>query len=184
MQICAQNPFNAREAQLLPRTSRFYIVNDKKLQDIPMNIEPIGIVKSSVVKPIDANWGSVISKIHLKPELAEGLKGLEEFSHAVIIYFIEDNEFDPKDGMVRRPRGLPQMSLIGVFAQRARHRPNPIAITTVQIVTVNENILTVKGLDAIDKTPVLDIKPYVPAYDNVVNPKAPAWVDTIMQGYF
>src|SRR5579883_2770338 len=125
-----------------------------------MNIEPIGTVKSPVVKPIDANWGSVISEIHLKPEFAGGLKGLEEFSHAVILYYIESNDFDPKNGMLRRPRGLTQMPLLGVFAQRAHHRPNPIGITAVRIVEVKENVLTVKGLDAIDGTPVLDIKPY------------------------
>ena len=73
--------------------------------------------------------------------------------------------------------------VIGIFAQRAKHRPNPIGITTVPILSIKNNILTVQGLDAIDGTPVLDIKPYFPMSDQV-DARTPPWVDELMKGYF
>jgi tRNA (Thr-GGU) A37 N-methylase len=76
------------------------------------------------------------------------------------------------------------MPLIGIFAQRAKHRPNPIGITSVQIVSVQENSLKVRGLDAIDGTPVLDIKPYFPIYDLKDTATTPQWVDILMKDYF
>lgn len=76
------------------------------------------------------------------------------------------------------------MPEVGIFAQRAKDRPNPIGITAVQIVEVLPDCLVVRGLDAIDGTPVLDIKPYVPAYDRVAEAKVPEWADRLMDGYF
>ena len=72
----------------------------------------------------------------------------------------------------------------GIFAQRAKHRPNPIGLTAVRIVGHDGNVLRVRGLDAIDGTPVLDIKPYVPVFDRVDGAVTPAWVDEIMKDYF
>jgi tRNA (Thr-GGU) A37 N-methylase len=76
------------------------------------------------------------------------------------------------------------MPEVGMFAQRAKHRPNPIGITSVELIRVRENILTVKGLDAIDGTPVLDIKPYVMTFDARLNAIAPEWIGKLMENYF
>jgi tRNA-Thr(GGU) m(6)t(6)A37 methyltransferase TsaA len=76
------------------------------------------------------------------------------------------------------------MPLVGIFAQRARHRPNPIGITSVRLLEVKANSLVVQGLDAIDGTPVLDIKPYFPQYDCVADAQHPEWVDRLMADYF
>ena len=76
------------------------------------------------------------------------------------------------------------MPLVGAFAQRAKHRPNPIGITAVEILAAEGNVLTVRGLDAIDGTPVLDIKPYLPAFDRVDDARVPAWIEKLMEGYF
>jgi tRNA-Thr(GGU) m(6)t(6)A37 methyltransferase TsaA len=76
------------------------------------------------------------------------------------------------------------MPVLGIFAQRAKHRPNPIGITAVQLLSVKDNIITVKGLDAIDGTPVIDIKPYFPQYDRVEKAKIPEWVSRLMVNYF
>jgi len=76
------------------------------------------------------------------------------------------------------------MPQIGIFAQRARHRPNPIGITAVRLIGVEGRVLSVRGLDAIDGTPVLDIKPYFPVYDHDSGAVVPEWVERLMKGYF
>ena len=149
-----------------------------------MLIEPIGTVKSPIIEQVDEGWGEVVSEIWLKPDFASGLDGLAEFSYAVIIFLMHQANFDIARDLKRRPRGRTDMPDVGIFAQRAKHRPNPIGITAVEILEANGSILRVKGLDAIDGTPVLDIKPYVPAFDRVENARVPRWIEQLMAGYF
>lgn len=149
-----------------------------------MNLEPIGTVKSPVTEAVDKNWGNIISEIHLVDSLAAGLQGIEQFSHIVVIFFMHRSAFGLATDLVRRPRGRSDMPRVGTFAQRARHRPNPIGITTVQLIRVEGNVLKVKGLDAIDGTPILDIKPYWAVFDRAPSATAPEWVGKLMEGYF
>ena len=149
-----------------------------------MQLEPIGIVKSPVQEQIDEGWGTVVAEIWIKDELIAGLDGLENFSHAVIIFLMHNSSFDILRDLKRPPRGRADMPEIGIFAQRAKHRPNPIGVTSVQVLGVKGAVLRVQGLDAIDGTPVLDIKPYIPAFDHVGKASVPAWVEQIMAGYF
>ncbi len=76
------------------------------------------------------------------------------------------------------------MPRVGIFAQRAKDRPNPIGITAVKILALTPDSVIVSGLDAINDTPVIDLKPYYPHYDCVSNALVPEWVDRLMQGYF
>ena len=151
-----------------------------------MNLEcrAIGVVRSPVTEPVDEGWGSVVSEVHVNEEYAAGLRGLEDFSHAVVVVYLHKAEFDPEAHLRRRPQGREDMPRVGIFAQRARHRPNPIGITAVEMVRVEGNVLKVRGLDAIDGTPVLDVRPYFPAYDRVDDASVPDWVDRLMEGYF
>jgi tRNA-Thr(GGU) m(6)t(6)A37 methyltransferase TsaA len=149
-----------------------------------VNIEPIGIVRSPVKEPIDEKWGRVIAEIELTASLAPGFTGIEQFSHVIVIFFMHQYTFALATHLVRRPQERTDMPEVGIFAQRAKHRPNPIGITAVELVQVQGNILTVKGLDAIDGTPVLDIKPYVPAFDTRLNAIAPEWIKKLMENYF
>jgi tRNA-Thr(GGU) m(6)t(6)A37 methyltransferase TsaA len=149
-----------------------------------MKFEPIGFVKNDILHPFDQNWGEVISEIILYENYAIGITGLEEFSHALIVFFMHKASFNKENHLTRHPRRRLDLPKIGIFAQRARHRPNPIGITAVQIVSVKDNILTVKGLDAINETPIIDIKPYFPCFDKVEDSKTPFWVDEIMKDYF
>ncbi|MFQ5873851.1 MAG: tRNA (N6-threonylcarbamoyladenosine(37)-N6)-methyltransferase TrmO [Dehalococcoidia bacterium] len=149
-----------------------------------MKLEPIGTVESPVTEAVDENWGNVVSKIHLNDLLAGGLQGIEQFSHIIVIFFMHQSTFDSADDLIRRPRGRSDMPQIGIFAQRAKHRPNPIGIATVRLIQVEGSVLTVKGLDTIDGTPILDIKPYFPAYDQVPDAVVPEWVVKLMEGYF
>jgi len=149
-----------------------------------MNLQPIGSVKSPAAEPTDENWGNVISEIHLVEALVAGLQGLAQFSHLIVVFFMHQSTFNPAADLVRRPRGRADMPEVGIFAQRARHRPNPVGITAVKLVEIEGNVLKVKGLDAIDGTPVLDIKPYVPAFDRVDQAIVPPWMERLMDGYF
>ena len=149
-----------------------------------MELRPIGIVKSPVMEPVDEKWGDIISEIRLEPEYAGGLSGLEDFSHIQVIFYMHRAAWDPSADLVRRPRGRSDMPLVGIFAQRARHRPNPIGITTVPVIGISGNVIKVRGLDAIDGTPVLDIKPYNPGFDKQEDVKVPEWVSKLMKGYF
>ena len=73
---------------------------------------------------------------------------------------------------------------LGVFAQRTKFRPNPIGVTAVRLLGIEDNIVRVRGLDALDGTPVLDIKPYMPPFDRVDDVSMPPWVGRFIEGYF
>lgn len=149
-----------------------------------MNIQPVGFVRCPIMEPVDENWGSVISWIRLKKPWVRGLQGLEEFSHLLIVFQMHKAVHNPKTDLVRRPRGRADMPEVGIFAQRAKHRPNPIGITTVRLLQIEGSALVVQGLDAIDGSPVLDIKPYVPEFDRVARPRVPGWMKELLKGYF
>ncbi len=149
-----------------------------------IKLKPIGYVSSPVIKRMDENWGKITSKIILKPEYAGALLGLEGFSHAIILTFLHQARYEKEKHLQRRPRNLETMPNVGILSQRAKNRPNPIGVTTVEIINVGDNYLEIQGLDAINETPVIDIKPYFPDYDKIDNPKIPEWVDRLMKGYF
>ena len=147
-------------------------------------LEPVGFVSSPVSERMDENWGEVKSRIILRPEYAGALLGLEGFSHAIIVTYLHEAKYDKEKHLQRRPRNLKTMPLLGIFSQRAKNRPNPIGITAVQILEVGNDYIDIKGLDAIDETPILDIKPYYPQYDKIEESKVPEWVNILMKGYF
>jgi tRNA-Thr(GGU) m(6)t(6)A37 methyltransferase TsaA len=148
-----------------------------------MNCTIIGTVKSPVTEAVDMNWGEVISEIVLEPEYTPGLLGLEDFSHLMVLTFLHEAEYTPDKHLRRHPQERQDMPLLGIFAQRARHRPNRIGVTAVEIVDVTDNSVKVRALDAIDGTPVIDIKPYVPVYDRK-DATIPEWMEKMMKGYF
>ena len=147
-------------------------------------LTPIGVVFSAVEERTDCGWGDVVARVGIKPGYAGAFTGIESFSHAIVVTYLHETKFDPARHIKRRPQGREDMPEVGMFAQRAKNRPNPIGITAVEILAVAEDALTVKGLDAIDGTPVIDIKPYYPHYDRIDSPRVPSWVDTLMKGYF
>jgi tRNA (adenine37-N6)-methyltransferase len=144
----------------------------------------IGHVESPVTEPVDEGWGEVTSRIVLRPQFRPGLRGLEGFSHVTVVTWLHRAAFDPARHLVRRPRGLAAMPEVGIFAQRAKDRPNPLGITAVPLLEVRPDSVVVRGLDAIDGTPVVDLKPYFPHYDRAEGAKVPAWVEELMRGYF
>jgi tRNA-Thr(GGU) m(6)t(6)A37 methyltransferase TsaA len=134
---------------------------------------PIGYIKTSAVGN-EVNENSTVSQIILKPQLVEALFGLENFSHIFVLFYF-DRVPQQKDLTLKiNPKGRADLPLTGLFGTRTMMRPNPIGLTIVELLKVEGNILTVKGLDAFDGTPVLDIKPYDP-WDIAKNARAPSW---------
>ncbi|MCW5606398.1 MAG: tRNA (N6-threonylcarbamoyladenosine(37)-N6)-methyltransferase TrmO [Burkholderiales bacterium] len=147
--------------------------------------EPIGYVHSNRTEMSAGHWADVESRIELDPPYAKGLVGLREFSHAVVVFHLDRiPPFDPAKQIARNPRGMEDLEPVGVFAQRTKFRPNPVGVTAVELVAVDDTGITVRGLDALDGTPVLDIKPYIPAFERKDDVRLPAWVDKMMDGYF
>ena len=148
-----------------------------------LTVRPIGTVKNYVTDRKDTAWGENVSDVILDRTYIGGLKGLEDFSHAIIVFLLDQAHFDPEKHLQRRPQNRDDMPVTGIFAQRGKDRPNRIGITAVEILSVTEDCLAVRGLDAIDGTPVLDIKPYYPAYDRK-EAAVPEWVNRLMEHYF
>jgi len=146
-------------------------------------MQPVGYVQNQVHDKKDDAWGGDLSTIILENEYHTGLKGLEGFSHAMVIFYLDQAKYERETHLQRRPRDRDDMPMVGIFSQRTKDRPNNIGVTTVQIVSVDDKSLTVKGLDAIDGTPVLDIKPYYPVFDKR-DAHVPEWVDRLMEHYF
>jgi tRNA-Thr(GGU) m(6)t(6)A37 methyltransferase TsaA len=134
---------------------------------------PIGCVKTNAVGE-QLKDKSTVSKIEVNANLVDGLSGIREFSHLFVLYHLDQVTDEQRKTLKVYPRGRTDLPLTGVFATRTMMRPNPIALTLVELLKVEDTILTVKGLEAYDGTPVLDIKPYDP-WDKVENPKVPDW---------
>jgi tRNA-Thr(GGU) m(6)t(6)A37 methyltransferase TsaA len=149
-----------------------------------IRLTPIGFVMSKTTEQVDENWGQVVSRIQLGPEFAGALKGLEGFSHAIIVTYLHQASYDKDKHLQRRPQGLADMPKVGIFSQRAKDRPNPIGVTSIEIIKVADDYVEIRGLDAINDTPVLDIKPYYSHFDRVDKPRMPEWVDVLMKNYF
>ena len=146
---------------------------------------PIGTVKCAVTEMSQGGWAKIDSEIHLDPQLTGGLQGLEGFSHILVAFFLDRAQgFDPAKQLMRKPRGREDMQAVGVFAQRTKFRPNPLGVSTVELLGIADNVVKVRGLDALNGTPVLDLKPYMPPFDRVDHVKLPPWVGHVMGGYF
>lgn len=140
-----------------------------------LELKPIGIIHSPYrntgVAPYQGYKGKEISQIEVFKEFEKGLKDIEEFSHIIVIYWFHKSQ--GYHFLVKTPW---DDSLHGLFTTRSPHRPCPLGLTVVELVARERNILKVKGLDAIDGTPLLDIKPYVPSLDERAFVK-PGWLE-------
>lgn len=136
-------------------------------------LEPVGFVQTKAVgkKVKDKN---IISRIVFHEKLTEALEGIEDFSHIFVLFWLHQMSDEDRTVMKINPRGRRDMPLLGIFATRTPHRPNPIGLTKVRLLTVKDNVITVQGLDAFDGTPVLDIKPF-DSWDTANEFRVPEW---------
>jgi tRNA (adenine37-N6)-methyltransferase len=123
-------------------------------------VRPIAYIRNDRSEVLDDNWDEIVSTVELAQDVpSESLRGLEEFSHVELVFFADWAEDVPPAPWHRRPRGNPDWPDVGVFAQRNKDRPNRLLLSTVTIEELSERSFSVRGLDGIDGTPVLDIKP-------------------------
>jgi len=160
-------------------------------------IRPIGIVKSKADKEVlkysnkdikldrDVALSQGIdlkkSEIIINEEYLDCLDGIEDFSHIVIMFWTHKVPDNARQIKKVHPAGLKEMPIKGIFATRSPVRPNPICKTTVKLIERKGATLLVEGLDAIDNTPVVDIKPHIPFYDSPLNVKLADWMYRLMQ---
>jgi tRNA-Thr(GGU) m(6)t(6)A37 methyltransferase TsaA len=133
----------------------------------------------------DDNWGEVISEITLAPFLKEeALFGIEEFSHLEILFHF--HKADPLKIVTgaEHPRENPEWPRVGIFAQRKKSRPNLLGTTIVQFLKREGTTLFVKGLDADDGTPILDIKPVLKEFLPRGEVRQPVWASEVMRNYW
>ncbi|AAK22107.1 S-adenosylmethionine-dependent methyltransferase [Caulobacter vibrioides] len=147
---------------------------------------PIGRVQGGRTVPEDDDWGDSRARIVLDPARFddEALMGLDSFSHAEIVYVFDKVGDDQIVTGARHPRGNKDWPRIGIFAQRGKNRPNRIGVTVCEIVSVAGRVLEVRGLDAIDGTPVLDIKPVMSGFAPRGEVREPDWAKAIMEQYW
>jgi tRNA-Thr(GGU) m(6)t(6)A37 methyltransferase TsaA len=142
-------------------------------------LQPIGVVRNEVREHKRSGWGEVTSEVVVDEELVESLEGLEEFSHIIVAFWMHKAPGGMKHPVKVHPRGRADLPLVGLFATRTPFRPNSLGVSVVKLVEINQNVLTVVGLDAMDGTPVIDIKPFMPPLDNPAEVRMPDWVSKI-----
>lgn len=148
-----------------------------------INLEPIGYVSNNRAFPIDDNWKE-LSEINLVDSISEeALLGIGSFSHLEIIYYFDKVDND-KIKLSNHPRGDENYPCVGIFAQRKKERPNRLGLCTVELIEVKNKKIVVKYLDAINGTPVLDIKPVMKEFEPKSDIKQPNWASEIMKNYW
>ena len=151
-----------------------------------ISMTPIGVVRSTRKELADDNWLREQTSIELDASqfTADALAGLSDFSHVEIVFYM--NQADPAmtERAARRPRDNSAWPSVGIFAQRGKDRPNHIGVTVCRIKEVSGTSLIVEGLDAVDGTPVLDIKPWVAEFAPRGAAHQPTWVSELMHGYW
>ena len=142
-----------------------------------IKLTSLGKAKNSVGKPPLPGWKDIFTEIVINRKFTKGLDGIEDYSHIIVVYWMDKEK---ECHLKHHPQGKMDVPFIGIFACRCPQRPNRIAISTVELISRKANILKVKGLDIVNGTPILDIKPYTPQYDEVKGAKVPDWVNKLV----
>jgi len=151
-----------------------------------ISLIPIGHVRGGRDAALDDDWDSVIATIELdgKHFTPEATRSLDDFSHIEVIFHFDQVNDDEVQKGARHPRERTDWPMVGIFAQRGKGRPNRIGVTMCKLERVDGLVLHVRGLDAIDGTPVLDIKPVMKGFLPREVIREPAWAEELMKGYW
>jgi len=149
-------------------------------------LQPIGVVRSPIKAVADDCWGGIVATIELDPKMfkPDCTLGLNEYSHAEIVFLLDQISPEKVEKGARHPRGRADWPKMGIFAQRSKDRPNRIGVTICKIENVAGLQIQVRELDAIDGTPILDVKPYIKGFAPREEVREPAWAAELMLGYF
>ncbi len=150
------------------------------------DLQAIATVHNSIPEAVNNIWGSVISRLELDNTrfTTDALLGLNEFSHVEVVFLLHSVAESEIEFGLRHPRGRQDLPEVGIFAQRGRARPNRIGVTVCQILSIGGLTVEVQGLDAIDGTPVLDLKPYMPEFAPRGAVREPPWAKVLMEKYW
>ncbi len=151
-----------------------------------IEVSPIGTVRGGKTKASDYQWGQVRARIELDADRfdAESFAGLDEFSHILVVFHFHAADPDREERGARHPRENEAWPKVGIFAQRGKDRPNRLGVSICRLVEVEGANLTVEGLDAIDGSPVLDIKPHMSGFAPRGPLREPKWALEIMDDYW
>jgi tRNA-Thr(GGU) m(6)t(6)A37 methyltransferase TsaA len=150
-----------------------------------IEMEPIGFVEADRKEAIDDDWGGATSRIELTSRFSEeAMQGLETFSHVEVLYYFDRVDEEKIVSGARHPRNNTDWPAIGIFAQRGKNRPNRIGSTICRVIAREGRTLTVAELDAIDGTPVLDLKPVLDEFLPRGERRQPDWSRELMRDYW
>lgn len=141
----------------------------------PIAIDPIGTVANGQHDVARGDWSRQRSTIRLRPGFGDRLLGLADYSHVIVIGWLHEIPAELRDRPSAYPAGDDQLPLQGALALRGGARPNPISITVCALRDIDRDTLTVEGLDLVDGTPILDLKPYIASYDARPDATLPRW---------
>jgi tRNA-Thr(GGU) m(6)t(6)A37 methyltransferase TsaA len=162
---------------MLDRLRRLFFRPPEPPFPAAITLWPIGVVRNRVKEPMPDGWGDVKSRVVLRPELAEALLGLDGYSHIHVLFWPHQIPEEVRGSKPRlHPLDDPANPLQGVLATRSQIRFNPILASVVPLLSVKGNVLHVRGLDAVDGSPVLDLKPYIPYHDSIPEATVARWV--------
>jgi tRNA-Thr(GGU) m(6)t(6)A37 methyltransferase TsaA len=149
-------------------------------------ISPVGVVHSARSSLEDDRWDAVVSSIELDPEqfTPEALTGLHSFSHIEVVYVFDRVDPARVERGARHPRNNAAWPRVGIFAQRAKNRPNRIGTTICRLAGIEGLRIHVAGLDAVEGTPVIDIKPWVREFGPRGDVHQPEWMSELMRAYW
>lgn len=151
-----------------------------------ITLRPIGLVRGGRADPVDDNWDAVEAAIVLDPEqfTAEATEGLGGFSHIEVVFHFDRVPEAKIETGARHPRGRADWPRAGIFAQRGKNRPNRLGVTVCRLLAVDGLTIRIAGLDAVDGTPVLDIKPVMTGLLPRGELREPGWAKEIMAAYW
>ncbi len=150
-----------------------------------IQLRPVGHVRGGRAQPIDDAWDRVVASIEFAPEFGpESLAGLDGFSHVEVVFLFHLVADSAIVTSARHPRGRADWPKVGIFAQRGKDRPNRIGVTICKLLAVRGATIQVSGLDAVDGTPVIDIKPCMRGFLPREEVVEPAWASELMESYW
>ena len=155
-------------------------MNQPARNQTAMVLEPIAMVKNDIKEMGRRNWDKVVSQLIFRPDFEDALEGLKEFSHLIVLFVFHLSPSGESAAHKVHPQMRPDLPLVGVFATRSPVRPNPLGMAVVELKGQIKNVLMVTGLDALDGTPIVDVKPYLTG-DSIDKIRVPDWIHKLRQ---
>lgn len=157
-----------------------------KIEHVRLTMESIGVVRGGRREATKDGWGTNRSQLQLREDLfsPKCLQGLEAHSHIEVVFHFHLGADEPTEYGARRPRGRADWPAVGIFAQHGRMRPNRIGVSVCKLLSVGNLAVHVEGLDAVDGTPILDIKPVWSGYLPQGPVREPQWAKELMAAYW